>query len=224
MRHHRRGAVLVGVLVGVAAIGVRIAQADIVLSSALVQTGAACSPVCAPGDVEWTYLAGVSQNERVSSAGAVPTAAPDAAGPSNTFEDFFTLYDFVGYIPGSETHPVGWAFEGALVGSTPTDVLASDAPLIPNLTWCYTGAADLIGPQLLGLFSARTTATGQTDGAYAASATNFGSAFGAQDNKLSRTITPLAEIPEPTTLLLLGSGLLTMCTALGRQLRRTRPR
>ena len=43
----------------------------------------------------------MSAGETVQSLGAIPGAAPDGTLASNLTKDFFTIYDFIGYIPGS---------------------------------------------------------------------------------------------------------------------------
>src|SRR5436190_16014416 len=78
-----------------------LARADILLSMPVIRTGAACTgTACGAGVFEWDYLAGLSQNETLSSAGVIPGAAPEASTLSNTTKDFFTILDFAGYIPG----------------------------------------------------------------------------------------------------------------------------
>jgi len=76
--------------------------------------------------------------------------------------DFFTIYDFAGFIPGSTLQPANWTFASTLVGLTPLVpgppvVLPADDPLLPNLTWVYTGTAPITTPPtLLGSFSAES--------------------------------------------------------------------
>jgi hypothetical protein len=185
--------------------GVREVRADIVLSRPVVRSGTDCVPACPEGVWQWTYAAGVSQNEQVNSKGVVPGALIDARKPSDGVMDFFTLYDVAGYIPGSETEPDGWGFQSLLLGSTPDDVLPDDNPLLPNATWYYFGNQPIAGPDVLGLFSLRTIYGGQALGFYVGSATNAGTAEGTQDNKITETITPTA-VPEPASLALLALG------------------
>lgn len=77
-----------------------------------------------------------------------------------TTGDFFRIYDFAGYLPGSITAPAGWTASTALVNPTPPpNVILShgDDPALVNLIFTYTGAASLIGPLTIAGFSADST-------------------------------------------------------------------
>src|SRR6266550_2918531 len=41
-------------------------------------------------------------------------------------DDFFTIYDFAGYVPGSIVAPAGWGASAQMTGITPSDVLPAD--------------------------------------------------------------------------------------------------
>jgi hypothetical protein len=64
--------------------------------------------------------------------------------------DYFTIYDFDGFVPGSNTQPAGFTFSAPMTGPK---TVANDNPNIPNATWTYTGS-DMVGPNDLGNFSA----------------------------------------------------------------------
>jgi hypothetical protein len=75
--------------------------------------------------------------------------------------DFFTIFNFMGMVPGSEKQPVGWTFSTSTNGVTPyrggrTIVNPVDIEGIPNLTWSRTGAP-VQGPAEISGFSVRTT-------------------------------------------------------------------
>jgi len=80
--------------------------------------------------------------------------------------DYITIYDFDGFVPGTNTQTAGFTFSAPMTGPK---AVANDNANIPNLTWTYTGT-DMVGPTDLGSFSAvskyNTTAdstfTGQT--------------------------------------------------------------
>src|SRR5438093_12764141 len=78
-------------------------------------------------DFRWTYSAILTADETLHT------------------NNFFTIYDFDGFIPGSNLQPANWAFSSALLGQTPSKVLPDDASGIPNLTWKYTGST-VLGP------------------------------------------------------------------------------
>lgn len=122
--------------------------------------------------------------------------------------DYFTVYEFAGFIPGSNVQPDGWSFQAG-AGKTPGDTTPVTDPSLPNLTWVYEGKDKLVGQLGLGNFSAATTL----------SSFDFGS-FTAQthrqvDDRLDHNITdtqvPVPGIashtPEPATLALAGLGL-----------------
>src|SRR5258706_6848719 len=81
--------------------------------------------------------------------------------------DGFTVYDFFGYVAGSESHPGGalWTFSATGPDFPPGTFLTNtDDPTIPNLTWTYHGPT-IVAPalgQFLGLFSAATDQLFQT--------------------------------------------------------------
>src|SRR5262245_61358920 len=69
--------------------------------------------------------------------------------------DFFTIYDFGGFVPGSVAVPDGWSVLTG-VGKTPGDTDPIDDPGIPNLTFVYQGPP-INGQQGLGNFMAIST-------------------------------------------------------------------
>src|SRR5262245_49835864 len=67
--------------------------------------------------------------------------------------DFFTIYDFRGFVPGTTVQPIGWSFTSIMLGPNPPRIHPDDDGGIPNLTWTYSGDP-IAGPQSLGLFTA----------------------------------------------------------------------
>jgi hypothetical protein len=123
--------------------------------------------------------------------------------------NYFTIYDFKGYVPGSESAPAGWTFSSANTGSTPAGLLPGDNPALPNLTWTYTGATQ-IGQAGLGNFWAASQ-FGDTQEASFTAKTNRAS-DGLSDSNITTTDVPLGSVtppgvPEPATLALAGLGL-----------------
>lgn len=80
--------------------------------------------------------------------------------------DFFTVYDFYGFIPGSQSVVANWVQTAQSPGVTPPDVNPPDLAST-NLTWTYRGATPIDAPTLLGVFSAKSVYTTAQSGWYA---------------------------------------------------------
>ena len=130
--------------------------------------------------------------------------------------DFFTIFDFEGFISGTQSNNAGWTPSSSNTGVCPSQgpfptlCAAVDDPAIPNLTWTRTGDA-IIGvagvSTPLGTFYAQSI--------YSNPVNDF---FTSQDDDLQNgtfnegsggnTNVPTSQpIPEPATLLLFGTGL-----------------
>src|SRR5688572_16916126 len=74
-------------------------------------------------------------------------------------DEYFTIYDFNGYIAGSATPPGPslWSVSEQALGITPShiDMGAADLPGT-NITFMYVGAADVAGGSNLGTFTLRS--------------------------------------------------------------------
>ena len=75
------------------------------------------------------------------------------AGQEIISGDYFTIYDFGNFIPGSNFQPAGWTFASGLTGATPTGINTSiDNPGLVNLTWTYSGVTIPTETFGIGLF------------------------------------------------------------------------
>jgi hypothetical protein len=128
--------------------------------------------------------------------------------------DFFTVYDFHGFVSGTNVQPAGWTFGSSLLGPNPPHIAPGDDATVPNLTWTYHGA-DVSGPAELGDFSARSTLGPNLMDVDFASQDHLlagGRAVGnftttsAPDVIQNPTGDP-KQTPEPATLAMLGFGL-----------------
>ena len=152
------------------------ARADIIPS---ITTATDITPA-GGGNFSWNYSATLTQDENVMR------------------HDFFTIYDFAGYVPGGNSQPAGWTFSAALIGTTPGKVSPIDNPNLFNLTWTYTGPTQ-IGPQSLGIFSAVSNTNLSRTGEFAAEATkNSGDHAGTKIDNIGNIAVP---IPEMSALL-----------------------
>jgi hypothetical protein len=175
-----------------------VARADIIPS---ITTATDITPV-GGGNFSWNYSATLTQDENV------------------VRHDFFTIYDFAGYVPGGNNQPVGWTFSAALIGTTPGKVTPIDNPHLFNLTWTYTGTTE-IGPQSLGIFSAVSNTNLPRRGEFTAEATkNSGDLAGTKIDNIGNVAVP---VPEMSALLpmigLVGFGAIGLALSYLRQRR-----
>lgn len=142
--------------------------------------------------------------------------------------DQFVIYDFNGFIPGSNTQPTGFNFSTALTGGNPGRTVPNDNPAMPNLVWTYTGDTPLVGQIGLGNFTALSNLP------EASVTTDFVSRTQVQDpngeirdeDNITQTKAPAGTdasppppgnppptnppppgVPEPSTLILLAAGI-----------------
>jgi hypothetical protein len=137
-----------------------------------------------------------------------------------TAGDFFTIYDFAGFVPASNTQPDGFTFSSTPTGKTPLGTTPFDDPRIPNLTWTYNGPTRMDGQVGLGNFTAISTIGETTEGNF--TARTHRQVDDRIDSNITDTLVPMLEgggpqVPEPATLTMFG---LVLPVVAGRYLRR----
>jgi hypothetical protein len=124
--------------------------------------------------------------------------------------DYFTIYDFAGFVDGTNAQPDGWKFSSANVGPTPAFLAPDDSPLVPNLTWTYSGPMMDGTKAGLGNFWAVSLYGTTTDSMF--TALTHRTSDGKFDSNITPTTVPVPAppppgVPEPATLALAGLGL-----------------
>lgn len=200
MRHLRSRA-SIGALLSAAALLVGNAvKADI------IPVFNAITPVT--GGYEFSYTASVASGSRVNTG------------------DYFTIYDFNGYVAGSAFAPALWSITVGATGITPAGQLVTDSPTVLNITFTYTGASTIFGPSTIGgtgAFGAvSTVGVGNPGGKYA-SRTHKNNPGKGDDNSVQSnqgSVVVPAAVPETSSLMLLLPGLVPLGIMLRRRARK----
>lgn len=123
--------------------------------------------------------------------------------------DYFTIYDFGGYLDGTNSQPDGWTFSSANVGTTPDRLNPDDDASLPNLTFTYSGST-IDGWDGLGNFWVLSQYQDTADEHFTAQ--THRTQDGMPDSNITETLVPVPvgpqpTVPEPATLALAGLGL-----------------
>ena len=175
-------------------------------SPALITTGAFA------GDYAWTYSVSLAGDQQV-----VP-AAGLAAGATQPWPNFFTIFDFGSPSATAISTPTGWTGSAAVPDAT--HALLQNAPnqaSISDIQISYTGSSTITGPQTICCFTFIATTNQVALGWYEGQGTKFDPssiADATEQGNVGRIALPysssgnLQQIPEPATFVLLGSSLL----------------
>lgn len=127
--------------------------------------------------------------------------------------DYFTIYDFGGFVPGTIVAPEGWTSTVAKATTAPVGLKPNDDADIEDLTFKYTGPTIPTGQIGLGNFWAVSTVGTSVSTEFTGQ--NPQASTGLLDRNIVDTLAPgtpppvdpTPGVPEPTTLALAGLGL-----------------
>jgi hypothetical protein len=150
-----------------------------------------------------------------------------ASGSKVNTGDYFTIYDFSGYVDGSAFAPADWDISVQNTGITPASQIITEDASIVNLTFTYVGAASLVGPINpvggVGAFGAQSTICASTAFGQYAGESHKNNPGKPDDNTLQGNqgflVTPAA-VPETSSLMLLVPGLVPLGIMLRRRARK----
>lgn len=172
------------------------------------------------GNFLWSYDVALAFDQNAV-GGSAQSANPVL--PSASVGDFVTIYDFRGFVSGSCFAPGGWTCQTQALGFTPNTQTPADSPSLTNLTFTRTGST-LNGPVAdLGDFGAQTSISLTDAGIFTSRGTrNQGPLEGTKIDSVGQVTVPaLAPVPEPATLLLLGTTMAGLGVTLRRRRRNT---
>ncbi len=164
------------------------------------------------GDYAWTYSVSLAGDQ------AVVPAAGLAAGATQPWPNFFTIFDFGSPSATALALPANWAGSAAVPDAT--HAFLQNAPNQANISdiqISYTGSTTVTGPQTICCFTFVATTNQEALGWYEGQGTKVdpGSlADGTEMGNVGHIVVPFSEsgnlqqIPEPATFVLLGSSLL----------------
>jgi hypothetical protein len=167
------------------------------------------------GNFLWSYDVSLALDQNATGG---PAQSANPVPLSSGTGDFLTIYDFNGFVTGSCVAPTGWMCQTQALGFTPNTQIPADSASLTNLTFTRTGAT-LTGPVAdLGDFGAQSTFDAMIAGTFTSRGTkNEGMLAGTKIDSVGQVSVP-SPVPEPATLLLLGSTM----AGLGALLRRRR--
>jgi PEP-CTERM motif len=176
-----------------------------------------------PGIFRWNYSASVDPASRANTAGD-GTAGPGGSGAAPG--DFITIYDFFGFTGTAGASNANLVIQTPLLGATPGSnllggfndahypgVIAADDPTVTNITLRMAADGPILGPTLFTTFFIDSTVGfGALDNYSSASHTLANNVSEASVSAVLRPVItqPPPVVPEPPSVVLLGTGLLSL--------------
>jgi len=169
----------------------------------------------------WSYNLALGPNGELNASGV--DVVPGSSGP-----DYFTIYDFNGYVAGTAFAPVDWTISVQNVGITPVGVTPPvDNPTVANITFTYTGG-EIVGPASfiggIDAFGADSTVGSPNAGgafSYQNRKDNPGKPDDDKRNYGAGSLTTPAAVPETSSLMLLVPGLVPLGIMLRRRVHKS---
>jgi hypothetical protein len=132
--------------------------------------------------------------------------------------DFLTIYDAVGLVPGSVAVNSGWAFTVQNVGINPPNVTPVDDPTVPNITISRTGGS-APGPVPSAIVFSFRSIDGPLTKLITFASQGHKTLDGTEISNVGQVLGPAVptSTPEPASLALLGMGVPFALTILRRR-------
>jgi hypothetical protein len=168
-----------------------------------------------PNGFKYFYTADLSANTRLDNSNNGTDQEP---GGVNDAAQFFTIFDFAGYVPGTATAEApNTALWDVSVSNTGVCAYLQDCsgsvdnPLVTNITFTWNGVGGVLnGPAPLGVFTANSIFDQTKEDFYQGQTTKIAPGTTQDDDitgNIGTTTVPVGQIPEPASMGLMGLGL-----------------